>query len=184
MLKSMKFVLACTLALCAMSMTASFAQDTPPATPPAADKPKTPTMEEARQFVQAEEFEAAAKAFHQIVTAQPDNAQAWHMLGYSLHASGNLTDALPCHLMAAEFTETAPVASYNVACVYALRNKADKAFEWLNRARDRGFRTRHQIEGDSDMDNIRNDSRFAEFLKSLAPASPDAAPQGSEVDPA
>lgn len=190
-----KFALVSAIALCAISMTASFAQETPaPAPPPppppgaaapADDKPaqKVPTMQEARQLLQAEEFEAAAKAFHAIVTADPDNANAWHFLGFSLHSAGNLTDALPCHLMAAEFAQTAPIASYNVACVYSLRNKADKAFKWLEKARELGFNNRSQIDGDSDLDNIRKDPRFEEYLKSLEKVAPGAGLEDAVVDP-
>lgn len=190
MLTLKKSAVICSAALCAAFMFASFAQDgfsTPPAAvPPIGEKPavKVPTMAQARQLVQAEEYEEAAKAFHQIVTAEPDNAQAWHMLGYSLHASGNLIDALPCHLMAAEFSETAPIASYNVACVYSLRKKADKAFKWLEKSRDLGFADRERVEGDPDFENIRSDARYAEFLKSLDKAAPGGGVQDAVVDPA
>lgn len=171
--------IACTVALCAFTVSSSLAQDTPTAAPPAtADKPPAttdkppvkvgpPTIADGQALIQAEEFEKAAEVFHQIVKADPDNARGWHFLGYSLHAAGNLTDALPCHLMAAEFEQTAPIASYNIACVYSLRKKTEKTFAWLEKSKALGFDNIEQIEGDTDFDNIRSDPRFAKFVESL-----------------
>ena len=172
-----------TFALCAFTISSTLAQDkpasAPPAQPPASpptttDKPAapsqkepTPTIADGQALIQAEEYDKAAELFHKIVKAEPDNARAWHFLGYSLHAAGNLTDALPCHLMAAEFEQSAAVASYNAACVYSLRKKADKAFAWLEKAKTAGFDNVEQIEGDTDMENIRSDPRFAKFVESL-----------------
>ena len=110
--------IACTVALCAFTISSTLAQDKPASAPPAAadkppattDKPPVrvgpPTIEEGQALIQAEEFEQAAEVFHKIVKADPDNSRGWHFLGYSLHAAGNLTDALPCHLMAAEFEQS------------------------------------------------------------------------------
>lgn len=180
MLKLKPIILGCALTLSAVTLS-TLAQDKPPAAPPAVDskpapkqdaKPAVPTIADGQALIATEEFEEAAKVFHQIVKADPDNPRAWHLLGYSLHAGGDLIDAMPCHLMAAEFPQTAAVSSYNVACVYSLRGKTDKAFIWLEKSREAGFNNLEQIENDTDMDNIRKDPRFAEFLKSLQQGAP------------
>ncbi len=70
----------------------------------------------------------------------------------------------------ADKTDQAPLKSltnYNCACMYSLNKKKDKAFEHLNKAIEFGGFGQDlagQIEGDSDLDNIRDDPRYAKAL--------------------
>jgi hypothetical protein len=95
-------------------------------------------------------FTTAAANFKRLTQANPKDAQAWHMLGYSLHAAGKLDEALPVHLKATEFPETAPAATYNVACVHALKGQTDQAFLWLEKAVAAGFDDAEQLRRDED----------------------------------
>jgi tetratricopeptide (TPR) repeat protein len=113
------------------------------------------------------DFAKAIPALKMVTEAEPKNARAWLLLGYSLHGNKQLDDALPVHLKAAEFPEVAGVATYNVACVYSLKGDKDKAFEWLGKAVDAGFSQAEHMETDSDMDGIRDDARFAEVQKRM-----------------
>lgn len=133
--------------------------------PSAADSKKL--RQEANAAVQAGDFDAAAAAFRKLTEANPKDAQAWHMLGYSLHAKGKLDEALAVHLKAAEFPQTAGVATYNAACVYALKGKADEAFAWLDKAVAAGFADLDQLQGDADFDSIRKDPRMAKLETAL-----------------
>lgn len=56
---------------------------------------------------------------------------------------------------------------YNVACVYPLGDLIDEAIECLEKVVQNGFGHREWLEHDSDLDNIRNDSRFLALLKRL-----------------
>lgn len=123
--------------------------------------------EQANAAVQAGDFGAAAAAFKKLTEANPKDAQAWHMLGYSLHADHKLDEALVVHQKAAEFPQTAGVATYNIACVYALKGKADEAFAWLDKAVAAGFGDLEQLQGDADFDSIRKDPRMAKLEASL-----------------
>jgi len=116
----------------------------------------------------------AIASFQKLTEIDPKDAQAWHMLGYSLHLAGKLDEALPVHKKATEFPTTAPVAAYNVACVYALQGKPDDAFAWLDKAIGFGFDRPEQLEGDSDMDPLRKDPRFEKVMKALAAAAESA----------
>ena len=61
------------------------------------------------------------------------------------------------------------LASYNLACLYALQNKADNCLEALEKARDCGLVPDQQdILNDADLDNVKQLSWFDEFIKSLA----------------
>ncbi|HLQ37715.1 MAG TPA: DUF2911 domain-containing protein [Planctomycetota bacterium] len=119
---------------------------------------------QAQEAVQSEQWDVAAAAFKKLTEAEPKEGRNWHMLGYTLHAAGKLDEALKVHLKAAEFPEVAPVATYNAACVYALKGDKDKAFELLGKAIERGFAQPGQLDQDSDMDSLRADPRFKDIV--------------------
>ena len=53
---------------------------------------------------------------------------------------------------------------YNIACAYALMNKADDAVEWFERAARDGLNCYPMFEKDRNLDSIRSDSRFREIM--------------------
>jgi len=55
-------------------------------------------------------------------------------------------------------------AAYNIACAYALMNKADQALKWLDATAEDGFPCYPLFANDPNLNNIRQDPRFAEFL--------------------
>jgi tetratricopeptide (TPR) repeat protein len=124
-----------------------------------------------------QDWSAAAQALRQMVAVDQDDATAWFRLGYALHALRKYDDALLAHQKAASFQAAAIVqpATYNVACVYAIRKDKDRAFEWLHKAVDAGFVNVEQIDGDPDMDNLRGDPRLGKVIarmKQVAAATP------------
>lgn len=123
---------------------------------------------EADAAVRAGNFDAAAAGFRKLTEANPKDGDAWHMLGYSLHAAGKLDEALPIHLKAAEFPGGAAAATYNVACVHALKGRVDEAFTWLDKAAERGFSDVDLLGKDTDLDALRKDARFEKLQKALA----------------
>ncbi len=119
--------------------------------------------QEAADAVQSGDFAAAAAGFKKLTEANPKDGAAWHMLGYSLHSAGKLDEALPVHIKASEFKAVAAMATYNVACVHALKGNADETFAWLDKAVAVGFSDIATLQGDTDMDLIRKDPRFAKL---------------------
>lgn len=107
----------------------------------------------------------AADAYQKLVEVAPDDGEAWHMLGYALHSEGRLDEALKAHLKATEFPAVAAMATYNVACVHALKGHPDEAFTWLDKAIEKGFRRATFLEGDSDLDSLHDDPRWAKLLE-------------------
>lgn len=181
MFKHALIVASLALSMCVSN--ALFAQEpakppTPtPATPPAnSGKPATPTIADGQALLRDEKYDEAAETFRLIIAANPDNGQAWHFLGYSLHAGGHIDEALPIHLMAAEFPQGRGIASYNVACVYALKGKKDQAFAWLEKSKAAGFNDPEQLANDEDMNNLKSDPRFAAFVKSISEGAGGMAP--------
>lgn len=128
-------------------------------------------LQEAAQAAANEgRWQDAAAGFRKLTEVAPKNGRAWHMLGYSLHAAGKLDAALEAHLKAVEFSEFAPIATYNVACVHALKGETDAAFAWLDKAVERGFNNPDQLAIDTDMDSLREDARFKQLVQSLRKA--------------
>lgn len=133
-------------------------QDTPPA-----PTEEVPTIAEAQALIGQQEWQQASVAFAKIVIDQPDNALAWQLLGYCLHANGDLDRALRVHQKAAEFEQTRAIATYNVACVHALQGRTDAAFEALFQAYEAGFRDANQYGSDADLRSLHEDPRWKEL---------------------
>lgn len=55
--------------------------------------------------------------------------------------------------------------AYYIACTYALMNKPEAAITWLAAAADDGLPCYPLFENDSNLDNLRQDSRFVAFLQ-------------------
>jgi len=54
--------------------------------------------------------------------------------------------------------------AYNIASAYAIMNKPDEAMRWLQDAADDGFPNYPYFGIDHNLDNLRGDPRFVEFL--------------------
>jgi len=54
--------------------------------------------------------------------------------------------------------------AYNIASAYAVMNKCDEAMRWLQDAADDGFPNYPYFEIDHNLDNLRSDPRFVEFM--------------------
>jgi len=136
------------------------------------EKAKTSTADlrkQAQALVEKGEWTDAAAKFEAIVEIDADDARSWHMLGYTRHAAGNLDDALVAHRKAAEFDEVAGVATYNIACVYALKGDKDEAFAYLEKALATGWDGIDHMATDPDMDSLRDDSRYEKIVASHKP---------------
>lgn len=154
--------------LCVLALAvASFIH--PAAATPQAGTP--PTVAAAQARMQAQDYAGAAEILRGVCELQPENGQAWYLLGYSLHASQDYAGAIPAHERAAGFPKFQVRASYNAACAYALTEDSDRAFEWLGKAVEAGFSDRGTMAADSDLDSIRADPRFAQYLPPVAEAT-------------
>jgi len=64
-----------------------------------------------------------------------------------------------------------PIVRYNLACSLSLTNRIDPAFEELECAIELGFHNIKLLEGDDDLDNIRQDRRFRLILAKASQAA-------------
>jgi tetratricopeptide (TPR) repeat protein len=124
-----------------------------------------PTVADANRYRQSGDLDRAIATYEAIVRSDPDNGEAWFLLGYTLHESGDMPRAIFAHQKAARFTEQRPVALYNLGCAYALSSDPDKAFEALRDSVAAGFGNRAQFENDPDLRSLRDDPRWEELFR-------------------
>ena len=142
------------------------------AAPVATAQDAVPSEEAAQALINAGRFDEAVDAWKKRADADEDDARAHFMYAYSLHMTGDLDAAHDAHLKAARYAQFATTALYNHACVHALRNEKDAALRSLREAIEAGFDNAEQLKSDGDLENIRNDGRFASILLELEGASP------------
>ena len=133
---------------------------------PAQDRP-APSLDEARRLQQSRKWHEAAAAYAVVTEAQPDNPGAWFGLAYCLHMDGDYDKAIAALRKAATFEQLRGIATYNLACAYALSGRTDEAFDALEEARAVGFDLKSQITSDGDLDSLRDDPRFQRLVAEL-----------------
>jgi TolB-like protein/DNA-binding winged helix-turn-helix (wHTH) protein len=84
-------------------------------------------------------------------------ALAYHALGREKDSDAALSELMKYHASSAS----------EIAAVYAFRNQADEAFEWLDRAYAQHDLNLNWTKTDPLLKNLHNDPRFAAFLKKL-----------------
>ena len=57
--------------------------------------------------------------------------------------------------------------AYNIACAYAAMNAPEAAVRWLERTADGGFPNYPYFQIDPNLEQIRNDPKFGEFMEKL-----------------
>jgi hypothetical protein len=80
---------------------------------------------------------------------------------------GDYQGALPLYLEAWDKGVKSQNSTYNAACAAAVTGHPDEAFVWLTRAADAGWRDADHLETDTDLDSLRDDPRFAAFVKTV-----------------
>ena len=122
---------------------------------------------QASELMSNEAFKEAAEAFAKVTELAPDRGNAWFGYAYCLHMNGQLDKAIAAHKRAATFERFKGIATYNLACAYARLNRKDEAIKALEQAIHFGFGDIAQLEGDSDLDNIRSDAKYKQLLEKL-----------------
>ena len=119
---------------------------------------------EAQTASQNEDFQKAVELLRDLQKKAPDNPDIPFFLGYNLHATGELDEAIVYHKKALTSDRYRPTALYNLACAYSLKQDKDQAFDYLKQAIVAGFRDTNHIGSDPDMKNIKDDPRFQTMM--------------------
>src|ERR1051325_1351127 len=119
----------------------------------------------AKYMFSRERWAPAIALYESFLKNEPNNGRAWFNLGYARHYSREHTKAIEAFERAISLGYHTPVATYNIACAYAMLNQKDAAFEWLDRAVKAGFDSKGDFSWDSDLENLRSDPRFRRFIE-------------------
>ncbi|HEV8117606.1 MAG TPA: M56 family metallopeptidase [Thermoanaerobaculia bacterium] len=111
------------------------------------------------------EAAAAAARYERLVAKNPKDGEGFYNIGKELLDAGHFD------LSAKAFAESAargyrtPTALYNEACALSRGNQTRAALDTLQKALDAGFDQAGLFDKDDDLDNVRDDPRFAQIRK-------------------
>ena len=126
-----------------------------------------PSLDVARRLQQAGDWQAAVAAYEPVIENEPESAVAWFGLSYCLHMSGDYEKAIEAHQKSASFEQFKGISLYNLACAYALTGRTEDAMKALEESRAAGFDLAEPLRSDSDLDSLRGDPRFEQFLADI-----------------
>ena len=129
----------------------------------------SPGVPEALQVLQSDPA-AAAKILEQVTEREPKNQRAWRLLGTARQQGGQLDAAIEAFQQAITI-QPDPAATYSIGIVHARKKEADKAFEWLAKAKATGKIDMTQMQVDPHLAVYRDEPRF----KALLPTKKDFA---------
>ncbi len=132
----------------------------------AAQAPQTPGIPEALQ-IQPKDPAAAAKILEGVTSREPGNARAWRLLGVARHQAKDYQRAIDAYQKALAI-QPDPTATYNIGATYARLDDADRAFEWLMKARDTKQVDMSYLLVDPDFAKLKDDARVGPLLPSKA----------------
>ena len=121
-------------------------------------------MAAAAARMQARDPEGAARMLEAITAREPSNGRAWRMLGAAYQAAKDIDKALAAYRKALEIEPESPQVFYSLGTVYAVKQDANAAFEWLGRARATRKLDMTSIDSDPNLSSLKADPRFHALL--------------------
>ena len=102
-----------------------------------------------------------------VLKEKPDFIEALVALGDLYTKRGLFEKGLEIDKQLARLRPSDPTILYNLACSYSLVSNIDKSLEIIKMAIGYGYNDYGYLENDSDLDNLRQDSRFQQFFASI-----------------
>ena len=102
-----------------------------------------------------------------LLQKRPHFIQALSLLGDLYTKKGFYLKGLKVDEMLSLLKPHDPVVLYNLACSYSLLNEKDKALCSIKQAINCGYDDFDHIESDTDLDNLRSDSRFRKYFSKI-----------------
>jgi tetratricopeptide (TPR) repeat protein len=102
--------------------------------------------------------------FAGVLERVPDYVDVLRIVGNLLTLKGRFAEGLRIDQRLVRLRPDDPLAHYNLACSYALLNRADQSLRTLRRAVELGYRDFRYMREDHDLDSIRDDPRFRALL--------------------
>ena len=103
----------------------------------------------------------------QQTDSNPQNKASAYDKGVSAFNAKDYEGAINFFNLARFTQDLGGKAEYNLACCYALTDRPDDAFSWLNKAFGAGYHYPNHYRTDKDLDGLRDDPRFAKLLDNI-----------------
>ena len=84
-------------------------------------------IESALQLQKTGKLREAEKLYRRVLQQQPDNADAWHLLGMALYSLGQLDESIECLQCTLTLTPNQPAVLANLGAVYRAADNLDEA---------------------------------------------------------
>lgn len=103
--------------------------------------------------------------FSGVLERAPDYVDVLRIFGNLLTLKGRYAEGLRIDQRLVRLRPDDALAHYNLACSYALLNRAEQSLRTLRRAVELGYRDFRFMREDHDLDSIRHDPRFRQLLR-------------------
>lgn len=133
----------------------------------AADTPLNFLMlvREAEAKSTAKQWPEAIQLWEQVVKANPVQVRNWRAYANTAYQAKQYRKAIDAYVKVIELGGGFPsAAAYNIACCYALLGEKEPALQWLQKAFDMGFRNLSDAQTDTDLQSLRDDSRYQKLV--------------------
>ena len=107
-----------------------------------------------------------------LLKKKPDFVEALIVLADLYTKKGFYKEGLAADEKLARLKPRDPIVFYNLACSYSLVGDVEKSFRAIKRAVEFGYADFHHLEADGDLTNLRQDSRFQEYLLHVKKSGP------------
>jgi tetratricopeptide (TPR) repeat protein len=126
---------------------------------------------EARKNLQAlqqreQGLENRIASLEKKLAGNPRDGKSLHDIAVAYSVKGDLDFSLKYLNRLVEIQPDNPDNYYNIACVYAKKNKVGESVSWMEKAIKKGFKNYDLIRKDPDLENIRNTAFIRDILKS------------------
>lgn len=126
--------------------------------------PPAPSLASVTARLQAGDFAGAERELSAITEREPQNGHAWRTLGHVYTQLKRFDQAVSAYQRALAVEPAMLLPIYRIASVYASAQDAERAFEWLAKARATMKIDMTQIEVAPEFEFLKADPRFAKLL--------------------
>ena len=123
-------------------------------------------------------FQVAGEKYAKSIVIKNNYYDAYNNWGEALYSLAQLTSGKKAIRLFSEAEDKFLLAeklkpgkgAYNLACIESLRNNSEACRKWLEKSRDGGALPEEtHMESDSDLEFVRNEPWFLEFMKTAFP---------------
>ena len=105
--------------------------------------------------------------YEELIKDKPDFVAALIPLGDAYTKRGLYKKGLEVDKKLARLKPEDPLIHYNLACSYSLLKMVEQALQALKKAIDLGYQDFSFMEADTDLDNVRKDSRYKKLISQV-----------------